>query len=662
MSFRSSLMLALGALIATFVLAVAIPAEQLFTGAFARVSAEALDGSAAFVTRTTGDQMRRMDLLLRPLESEPRLRAELASAVARGGRADELLVSLLGESSSPDEDLLLLISRDGNVAYGVARGTPVGSEVFGSRQVSTLLGELLDGPDTVQMLWSGPRMREGKGAVAALTGSLYVAAARKVWYRAPDMEPDLVGIVIIAKSFDAEFTDLGEAGVLFSDGEIPLTHTLRSTGEALAAARWLSATPLDAASASEMRPLDLEGASYYARPFGIRGMVAGPVRAAFFFSRKNELAARRSVRVGLLTIAAGLAIPAALVAFFLSNSVSRPVLDLARVAEKVRSGDLTARVDERRSDELGTLARRFNEMVDGLRERELAKEALGRYLSPEMARQLLSGQSRLGLEGEKRRLTILFSDIAGFTSLSENLDPQRLVDVLNGYLDRMVKILWAHGAYIDKFEGDAIMAFWGAPLEQPDHAVRACLAALDMRKEATLIAREWVADGLPNLGVRWGVNTGDVVVGNLGSRAKVNYTCIGDDVNLASRLEGANRVYGTKLLVGPATWEAARDAVDGREIDFLRVKGKENSVRIYEVLARRGELGETMTAVCERFAAGLALYRARKFDAARIEFERTIVLSGGDDGPARTFEERCRAFVLAPPPDDWDGTHEMRSK
>jgi adenylate cyclase len=434
------------------------------------------------------------------------------------------------------------------------------------------------------------------------------------------------------------------------DGGVERTPQLEA-----AAVAWLTANSSVDGGAVQM---DLAGSPYYAIPFKPAGALSpGPVSAGLFYSRATELATTSRARTELEVIGAVLALFAVVAAVALSRGLSRPIAEISAAAGKVAAGDLKVSVRADRSDELGNLARRFNEMVQGLRERELARDALGHYLSPEMAADLMKADGKVSIQGLRRELTILFCDVAGFTTISEQLEPEALVTLLNRYLDQMVKVLIKHGAYVDKFEGDAIMAFWNAPRAAADHAVRGCLAILEMRAAALALSVEWKASGIPEFGVRYGLHTGIAIVGNIGATDKLNYTAIGDNVNLASRLEGANKQYGTQLLISEGTYEGARDRIEAREVDVVKVKGKAKPVRVYELLAVKGQLTPEQTKARDRFEAGLKLYRAQRFVEAKAIFD-----SAATDGPSRTFAERCRRFAEQAPGPDWDGTYEMETK
>jgi class 3 adenylate cyclase len=351
--------------------------------------------------------------------------------------------------------------------------------------------------------------------------------------------------------------------------------------------------------------------------------------------------------VGVVLLALGLAV-------LLARHLSAPLVQLEAAARQVRLGQLDVAVPVRSADEVGRLTGAFNEMVAGLRQRDQIHGLFKRYLDPQVVDELIRNPEKAAPGGERRELTVLFSDLVGFTSLSEDMSPEALVDVLNGYFERATEVLGQHGATLDKFIGDAIMCFWNAPLPQEDHGARACLTALGLLAVVDRLAPELEARGIPRLDCRIGINTGPGVVGNLGSRAAQDYTVIGDSVNLASRLEGAAKAYGTRILVSEDTVRAARGAVLTRELDLLRVKGRQLPVRVYEVVAVAG----TQTpAHVRRFAEGLAHYRARRFEEARAAF-----LASPEDGPSRVFAARCELLLAQPPPEDWDGVFSLETK
>jgi adenylate cyclase len=234
-----------------------------------------------------------------------------------------------------------------------------------------------------------------------------------------------------------------------------------------------------------------------------------------------------------------------------------------------------------------------------------------------------------------------------------------MVEILGAYYGRMTERIFAHGGTLKEYVGDELMAFFGAPLEQDDHAARACAAALEMGERRRALNAEWAAAGRPALRARTGINTGPMLVGNLGSTYRFAYGVLGDQVNLGSRLEGLNREYGTELLVGEGTALAAGPAFLFREVDLVRVKGKARTVRVHELLARAGDaLPEGQRKALATYSAALAAYRLQRWGEALALFEEALG-AWAEDGPSRTMARRCRAYLRAPPADEWDGAFDQ---
>jgi adenylate cyclase len=293
-------------------------------------------------------------------------------------------------------------------------------------------------------------------------------------------------------------------------------------------------------------------------------------------------------------------------------------------------------------------------------EKRKIRDAFGLYLSPHLARLVSERPEMLALGGEKRELTVLFSDIRGFTTMSERLEPEALVELLNEYFGKMTDVIFSQDGTLDKYIGDAIMAVWGAPMPQSDHALRACQAALGMVSGLAALVADWRQRGLPPLDIGIGINTGPMVVGNMGSARRLSYTVIGDNVNLGSRLEGLNKMYGSHIIAGEATVQAVRGALVVRELDLVRVKGKRLPVRIFEVLGAAQER-ERWAALLSSFDEALAAYREQRWDEAIFAFA-AVLEKYPDDGPAQLYIERCRDMLAAPPESDWDGVTIMETK
>lgn len=294
------------------------------------------------------------------------------------------------------------------------------------------------------------------------------------------------------------------------------------------------------------------------------------------------------------------------------------------------------------------------------REKRRVRSAFNLYLHPEVARMVSADPGLLRLGGKKQELTVMFTDIRGFTSISETLDPEDLVEFLNEYLGAMTDIVFRYDGLLDKYIGDAIMALWGAPIPKENHAVLACQTALDMRSKLHEMQIDWRERGLPPIEMGVGINTGPMVVGNMGSYQRFNYTVMGDHVNLASRLEGLNKMYDTRVLLSEFTCAQIGDEFLVREIDAVRVKGKNQPVRIYELLARVEEAGD-LSQLVERFNEALAHYKAREWQRA-LELWNSLLTDFPNDGPALMYVERSRALLDDPPGADWDGVFTATSK
>jgi adenylate cyclase len=303
---------------------------------------------------------------------------------------------------------------------------------------------------------------------------------------------------------------------------------------------------------------------------------------------------------------------------------------------------------------IGTYLLRF---IMEQKERQFIEGAFGHYVNKDVVKQIKKDPHMLELGGAKREITIFFSDIAGFTSISEKLKPEELVKFLNEYLGEMTDVIIKNQGTLDKYEGDAIMAFWNAPIPQHDHQLNACTAALENQKRLAGLRAKWAKLDLPELHVRIGLNSGEAVVGNMGSENRFDYTAMGDNVNLASRLEGVNKQYGTFLIISESTYQSVKEQMVCRELDQIRVKGKAEPVRIYELLAKKENETTEMSQKIKTFAQGLALYRERKFAEAKNKF-----LSLKSDAPSEIFVKRCEDFIKNPPQGDWDGVWNFEVK
>jgi len=277
-----------------------------------------------------------------------------------------------------------------------------------------------------------------------------------------------------------------------------------------------------------------------------------------------------------------------------------------------------------------------------------------RYMSPGVIDQLLKDSGKLKLGGEQKELTAFFSDLEGFTPLSESLPPEEQVQFLNTYLTEMTDILLKYQGTLDKYDGDAIKAFFGAPLFFEDHAKRACWVCVEMQERLKKLRRRWRKEGKPELFMRVGINTGLMVVGNIGSKNRMNYGMSGDSVNLAARLEGANKEYGTHSILSESTYLQAKDHIEVRELDSIRVRGRIAPVKIYELLGKRGHISNDILMLLPIYKKGLEHYKRREWKEAEVCFKSALVLRP-KDGPSATLLKRSIYFQKKPPPGKWDG-------
>ena len=355
------------------------------------------------------------------------------------------------------------------------------------------------------------------------------------------------------------------------------------------------------------------------------------------------------LQLALLSLAA--VALAALVAGWLARRYSRAVGDLVLKSDRIRGLDLEPQPPT------VTNVRELRTLDAAQEDMRKALDSFARYVPTDVVRDLLQRGEAAEIGGREQVLSVLFTDIVGFTAIAEGLSPQALTRHMSEYFDMMVNALREHHATIDKFVGDAIVAFWGAPTEDPSHAAHALDAVLVCQERLAALNDAWTREGKPALPTRFGLATGPVVVGNVGARTRLHYTVLGDMVNLASRLEGANGVYGTRSLVAESTVLAGGDGFVFRPIDRLAVKGRTGVVTVYELLGRADEVGVDDPRRAD-FERALTLYQARHFDEALTLVEAT---SDGDPAAAR-LAERCREAIADPPPADWDGATRLTRK
>ena len=353
-------------------------------------------------------------------------------------------------------------------------------------------------------------------------------------------------------------------------------------------------------------------------------------------------------------------------AVLVSGGMTRPVRRLLEGARAVEAGHLDETLPVTSQDEIGHLTTAFNRMVEQLRHKERIRETFGKYVDPRVVEGLID-RPTLAVEGQRRVMTVLFCDVKGFTSASEGMTPQGLVKVMNRYFSVMSAPIRDHGGIIDKYIGDAIMAYWGPPFtEDADQARLASLAAIEMLARVASLRSEFPeilgVRSLPiSFDIRIGIATGEALVGSIGSELMMSYTVMGDTVNLASRLEGANKVYGSRILLSEATVAGAADAIEAREIDRVVLLGQTEPQAVFEIMGRKGELTAAQTELLTHFSEGLVAYRARRWDEALRAFAAALE-SVPNDGPSMTFIKRIDSLMKTPPGEDWDGSWRLEQK
>jgi adenylate cyclase len=297
----------------------------------------------------------------------------------------------------------------------------------------------------------------------------------------------------------------------------------------------------------------------------------------------------------------------------------------------------------------------YNYYAEGRKKRQI-KQLFSDFVSGDVLREIQEHPESLSLRGHHCTGTVLFCDLAGFTTLSERASPEHLLGAMDAYLSEASQALMARGAYIDKFIGDAVMAVFNVPNPQADHAFQACFSALELQEMMKpLNDRLSEKYGPMSLSLRVGVNSGEMIAGPMGYARKMNYTVLGDTVNLASRLEGANKAYSTKIMVGPLTYEATKDRFEFRILDFLKVKGKHEPVRVYELMSQKNQLPETLRKTRDLYLQGVERYRQQQWIQAVSVFDEALNLSP-HDGPSLAYRERCLYFSITPPMAPWDGS------
>lgn len=462
-----------------------------------------------------------------------------------------------------------------------------------------------------------------------------------------------------------EINDAWVKALLARESDTPLRVVVRLEGKTIARTAADDATESDLAGtitssgrAEDVEQFEIEFISNRERFVGEALLVPsadGNAVFAFYSSLDRALMPLRKLQKTIALLGAGVVVLAIFISQIMSRMLAKPVEQLVAGTERIARGEFNVPINSSRRDELGMLARSFNQMAAGLEQRDLIKDTFGKFVDPGIVQSMLDDPSRLRLGGERRVQTILFTDLENFTAISEKLDPESLFRLLNSYLEDAAEVVAEHRGIIDKFIGDGVVAFWGPPLEE-NHAIQACRAALSLVQRAAQhdeLCRELE---VPPLRVRVGIATGEVLVGNIGSRTKYNYTVMGDGANLASRLEGVNKLYGTQILCTARTALEASPHIISRQIDTVRVIGRSEPVELYELLCEAAQADGHPASLVDSYLGALQLYRLRRWDDARQAFDRI------DDAPSRAMAGRCAVLSEHDPGPTWDGVWNLDRK
>lgn len=345
---------------------------------------------------------------------------------------------------------------------------------------------------------------------------------------------------------------------------------------------------------------------------------------------------------------------------FIARRIARPIMMLSEEATRIKNFELES------NDEVNTDIYELQLLNNSISSMRMSMRAFSKFIPKVLVAKLLKTNQTVKIGGKLRRVTLLFSDVVNFTTVSENYPPEKLVLHLSEYFEEVTQIIMKANGTIDKYIGDAVMAFWGAPIVDKDQALNACRAALSLQHRLTNLNRQWAIEGKPILATRIGIHTGDVIVGNMGSSDRMNYTALGDTVNLAARLEGTNKMYHTSVMISEEVLQEVQDHCLVRPVDFVAVKGKNKGVKIYELVGIFQDdpallPTEQQVNYCKLFTKAFQLYTERRWDAA-ISFLEDIRSHYGDDFTTAMYLERCNQFKENPPPEDWDGVMHLTEK
>ncbi|CAA7625139.1 adenylate/guanylate cyclase domain-containing protein [Magnetospirillum sp. SS-4] len=362
----------------------------------------------------------------------------------------------------------------------------------------------------------------------------------------------------------------------------------------------------------------------------------------------------------IVVVGLGMMVGGMIILTMLSRWISRPLERLGGEILKIQKFDLEGPIA------IHSFVVEVNQLIHSLNMMKRALRSFGMFVPRDLVRDLVAGGRPIELGGHDRTLTVMFTDVADFTSLSERMEPGALLVHVSRHLAAISECIGEENGTVDKYIGDAVMAFWGAPNPCEDHALRACVAALKAKRVQSLMNEDWASQGLPTMFVRMGLHTANVIVGNIGSTQRMSYTVMGDGVNVASRLEGVNKSYGTQICISDAVARVAGEAIMTRPLDVVAVKGRKAGELVHELVALRHGPAELLATpeqaeLCRLTSAAFEAYRGRRWEQA-IELYRQLAGVSANGKLSATFIDRCTHYLAEPPPDDWSGIHEMKTK
>lgn len=479
----------------------------------------------------------------------------------------------------------------------------------------------------------------------------------------PLLTPDLDAWIYIGFPIDDEFVNKINK---ITRTEVTITHT-SNNAELL-----ISGSTLDLDKAEKLRlylqknkvvlgknlTIEMLNEDYISLPIKLNAIDAINLTAILQRSLNNALKSYNELRDILFIIFTISMITSIILAFIIGRQVTQPVKSLTIGAQLIENGVYDNDINVKRNDEIGLLAQSFNSMAKGLAEKEKVRNLLGKVVSPEIADELLRKEIVLG--GEEKLVTTLFCDVRNFTSLCEGRQPEEILSLLNEYFTKICGKIENNGGVVDKYIGDAVMAIFGAPIQKDNDASHSVKAAFEMCHALKLLNESLKEREIVPIGIGIGINTAVVVAGNMGSMNRLNYTVIGDGVNLASRLEGLTKSYGVSMIVSESTMQAAPDFLY-RELDSVKVKGKNNACVIFEPIGPIEHISTEISHSLEKYNNALDLYRNRDWISAKTEFN-TLLIAQPSSKLYQLYVERCDEMIKNPPDKNWDGSHVFTTK